>query len=56
MTDTPDEGTPEDVAKAMLDAAHRAAEDEIAKLIQQRIFPLEDRIKALEAEVKRLGR
>lgn len=51
MNDIPD-GSPEDVAKAIWDAAHRAAEDEIAKLIQQRIFPLEDRVKALEDRLK----
>jgi hypothetical protein len=51
MTHTPD-GTPEDVAKAMLDAAHRAAEDEVATLVRNVIRPLEDRVKALEDKLK----
>jgi hypothetical protein len=53
---TPETATPEEVGQAILEAAHRAAEEEIAKLIQQRIVPDERRIKALEDEVARLRR
>jgi hypothetical protein len=51
---TPATATPEELAKGILDAAHRAAEEEIAKLIQQRIVPDERRIRELGREVARL--
>lgn len=48
MTDTPNEGTPEQLAKAILDSEDRAVEQAIAKLIQERVVPLERRIADLE--------
>jgi hypothetical protein len=52
MTDTPTDGTPEDVAKAIWETAHRAAEDEIATLVRNVIRPLESRVKTLEDRLK----
>jgi hypothetical protein len=40
--------TPQELATAIRDEARRVAEEEIAKLVEQRIVPLEKRIQALE--------
>jgi uncharacterized small protein (DUF1192 family) len=51
---TTETASPADVAEAMRDLAHRAAEDEIGLLVRNVIRPLEKRVHDLQAEVARL--
>lgn len=54
--DATETATPEVLAKSILDAARRIADEEIVKLIEQRIIPGERRLQELELEVTKLRR
>jgi hypothetical protein len=45
-----DSATPEEVAVAIAERAREIAEEEVAKLIEQRIVPLEKKVAALEGK------